>query len=169
MRACGVVQAPWQLPATTPTDEPAPRTLLSWPAQSPGRRHRCRRRWAFTPPFHPVPRTWVGLLSVAVLRHGCVSTPMPPLAVSRGGLPAGLLPGEESGSSSESLQRRLVTSTFKHYNAIYAVSQPRTARGRPRQECYTSEHFLFSQNTGQQSIVAGVLCWSMLFFQQDYT
>lgn len=60
-------------------------------AQSPGRRHHCRRRCALTAPFHPLPaphrRPSAGLLSVAVLRRAGVTTRAPPLMVSRGDVP----------------------------------------------------------------------------------
>jgi hypothetical protein len=65
-------------------------------AQSPGRRHRCRRRCALTAPFHPWPARWpVGMLSVVVLRHPPLAPRVPPLAVSRGSLP---LPGQRAES-----------------------------------------------------------------------
>ncbi|MEM8535841.1 MAG: hypothetical protein AAGF95_33755 [Chloroflexota bacterium] len=60
-----------------------------------------------------MPLAVVGLLSVAVLRHDRVTTIVPPLTVSRGGLPLHKAMGEESGSSSRVLlqRRRIISHT----------------------------------------------------------
>jgi hypothetical protein len=109
MRASGVVRT-WgrKRYAPTPTDEPAPRTLLPWPAQSPGRRHRCRRRCALAAPFHPLPvdNRRAGLLSVAGLRRAQLTPRAPPLAVSRGGLPKEFAQFYRTGSREVPLEVR---------------------------------------------------------------
>jgi hypothetical protein len=92
---------------------------LHQPAQSPGRRHCCRRRCALTAPFHPLPaRGPAGLLSVVVLRHPQLARRVPPLAVSRGSLPL-------SGQRAES---REVPLAAQHG---YAAASDGAARTRP--------------------------------------
>ena len=48
--------SPLRREQTAPAGTACPTRLAPrQPAQSPGRRHYCRRRWALTPPFHPLP------------------------------------------------------------------------------------------------------------------
>ncbi len=81
------------------------------PAQSPGRRHCCRRRCALTAPFHPSPEP-VGHRRVYSLLPSCVAPASPPARprfLFRGAA-FRLAAGGESGSSSGgSLQRRRIT------------------------------------------------------------
>jgi hypothetical protein len=113
MRTNVVVQAPCGSHRVARPTHLAPHQ----PAQSPGRRHRCRRRCALTAPFQPSPvrhAPSAGLLAVAVLRRAPLAPRTPPLAVSWGGLPS-MPTGGESGSSSS---RGLLPATVRHKHAV---------------------------------------------------
>lgn len=118
MRACGVVQAKHRQACTSPTDEPAPRTLLPISRRSRLAADIAAGAGRLLPgPFTPYRVAPAGLLSVAVLRHSQVAPAVPPLAVSRGDLlyqgkrknfhfSFSLGTAEESGSSSGALLQR---------------------------------------------------------------
>lgn len=67
---------------SSPVDGPKTTFRPAWPCSRwglPGRRHRCRRRWSLTPPFHPR-RRGCPLWQYASLLHLPSSYPARPLA-----------------------------------------------------------------------------------------
>ena len=134
--------SPLRREQTAPAGTACPTRLAPrQPAQSPGRRHYCRRRWALTPPFHPSPVQWelplpsAGLLSVAVLRHQAVTNLVPHLAVSVGGLPVALKP--QAGSREVPLPRLDGTATAPLLAGCRAHARSQVGRRglEPRTPC----------------------------------